>query len=105
MRALKILVVVLGVLLVGGSVVLVVALVGRVQRGPSTPVNADALAPVRSALPPGSRIVATELSGDRLLVRLALPDGGETLVLFNARNGAQIAVIELGAGAAGATQR
>ena len=100
MRALKILVVVLGVVLAGGSVALVAAVVARIERGPGVAVNADAAAPVHAALPAGSRILATELSGDRLLVRLALPDGGETLLLFNARNGAEIAVIEQRAGGA-----
>ena len=94
MRALKILVVALGVLLVGGSVALVVAVVSRIQHGPNLAVNADAAAPVRSILPAGSRILAAELSGDRVLVRLAMPDGGERLLLLNARNGAEIAVFE-----------
>jgi hypothetical protein len=94
MRSLKILVVVMGVLLVGGAAALVAAVITRVERGPSGAVNADVAAPVHTALPSGSRILATELSGDRLLVRLALPDGGETLMLFNARNGAAIAVID-----------
>jgi hypothetical protein len=97
MRALKLLVVVLGVLLAGGLVALVAAIVARIERGPAAAVNAEA-PPVRTALPPGSRIVATELSGDRLLVRLALADGGEALVLFNARTGAEVAVIEPRAG-------
>jgi len=92
MRALKILVGVLGVLLVAGTVVLVSVVVARIERRPAAAADAGA-APVRSALPPGSRILATDLSGDRLLVRLALPDGGEALVLFNARNGAEVAVI------------
>lgn len=104
MRALKILVIVMGVLLVGGATALVAAVIARIERGPSGAVNAAAAAPVHTALPSGSRILAAELSGDRLLVRLALPDGGETLMLFNARNGAAVAVID-GRGGDGEARR
>jgi len=100
MRSLKILVVCLGVLLVAGSAALVVAVVARLQRGPALAVNAEAVTPVHTTLPQGSRILAAKLSRDRVLVRLAGPDGGETLILFNARNGAQVAVIEARAGSA-----
>jgi hypothetical protein len=94
MRALKHLVIVMGVLLVGGSVALVAAIVGRIGRAPVAPA-AESGAPLHASLPAGSRIVSAELSGDRVLVRVALADGGEELVLYNARSGAQVAVIEL----------
>ena len=99
MRALKLLVVVMGILLVGGSVALVAAVVGRIGRGPAA-VGGGAAAPVRATLPPGSRIVSAELSGDRILVRVALREGGEALVLLSARDGAQIAVLGTAAAAA-----
>jgi hypothetical protein len=102
MRALKILVGVLGVLLVAGTVALVTVVVGRIRHGPVTAAGVERGSPVRTSLPPGSHIIATELSGDRLLVRLALADGGEALVLFNARSGAEVAVIGIGAAAADA---
>jgi hypothetical protein len=93
MRALKILVIVMGVPLVGGSVALVAAIVGRLGRAPAAPPAAEA--PLHASLPAGSHIVSTELNGDRVLVRVALADGGEELVLYNARTGAQVAVIDL----------
>jgi hypothetical protein len=98
MRSLKLLVIVMGVLLVGGSVALVAAVVGRVARPSSAPSGADAGAPAHASLPAGARVVSTELSGDRLLVRVALAGGGEELVLYNARTGSQVAVIDLPAG-------
>ena len=55
----------------------------------------DAGTPLHASFPAGSRVIATELNGDRLLVRLALPDGGEQLMLYNARNGAPVAVLDL----------
>ncbi len=91
MRALKVLVVVLGVLLVAGVIALAMLVTARIERGPQARASAG---PVHQALPPGSRIVATELSGDRLLVRVALADGSEALLLYDARNGAPIAVID-----------
>jgi hypothetical protein len=94
MRSLKLLVVVMGVLLVGGTVALVAAVV---MRGRSGAVAALARPPAATvvALPAGARVVATEMSGDRLLVRLALAQGGEQLVIFNLATGARITTIEL----------
>ena len=90
MRALKLLVVVMGVLLVAGVVALGVAIAVRVQRGP---VGEVAAPPLRLSLPEGAHVTATELSGDRILIRLTLRDGGEEVLLLNARTGAEIAVI------------
>jgi hypothetical protein len=95
MRALKILVVVLGVLLAAGIVALAVAITLRIERGPARAALAVAAGPVRAMLPEGGWVVATELSGDRVLVRVALPSGEENLMLFDARTGAPVAVIEL----------
>jgi Family of unknown function (DUF6476) len=99
MRALKVLVVVMGVALVAGAVALVAALVLRAERGGSATAAAagsgsGSAEPLHAALPAGSRIVATELAGDRLVVRVALAGGGEAIYLFNARSGAAVAVIE-----------
>jgi Family of unknown function (DUF6476) len=94
MRALKILVVVMGVLLVAGTIALVVAVVARVNR----PVTSSGLAAARASaieLPAGSRIVATQASGDRLVVRIALADGGEELLVFDLASGARVATITL----------
>jgi hypothetical protein len=92
MRALKLLVIAMGVLLVGGTVALVIAVSGRIAHSPAT-VNAGL--PRHVALPAGARIVSAKLSGDRILVRLALAGGGEQLVLLDARTGSQLAVIEV----------
>jgi len=90
MRALKLLVVVMGVLLVAGVIALGVAITVRVQRGPS---GETAALPLHLSLPEGAHVAAAELAGDRILVRLTLSDGGEELLLLNARTGAEIAVI------------
>jgi len=95
MRALKIIVVVLGVALVAGTVALVALIATRLQHHPAPPPETAAPQPPRWTLPAGSHIVSTELSGDRLLIRVALGDGGEELVLVNARDGVEVAVIAL----------
>ena len=94
MRSLKLLVIVMGVLLVGGSVALVAAILGRLGRAPAAPPAAEAAAPLHETLPAGARIVGAELSGDRVLVRVALADGSDEVLLYDARTGAQVAVID-----------
>ena len=92
MRALKILVVVMGVLLVLGTAALVVAVTNRINHPPAPP---KPTAPTELDLPAGARIVATEMSADRLLVRVALAEGGEELLVFSLANGARLATITL----------
>ncbi len=97
MRALKLLVIVLGVLLVAGVAALAVALGLRLNHGG----NPGALAPASGGgsatitLPPGAQIVSTEASGGRLVVRISLMDDGVELIIFDLANGARIATIDL----------
>jgi hypothetical protein len=92
MRALKILVAVMGVLLVVGAVGLVVAVANRINHPPAAAAIAAAS---EIELPAGARVTTTEASGDRLIVRLALADGSEQLLVFNLATGARIATITL----------
>jgi hypothetical protein len=93
MRALKILVVAMGVLLVAGTVALVMAVVERVNHRPtsasSTPARAATI-----ELPPGAHVIATQATGDRLVVRIGLSGGSEELLIFDL-NGKRIATIAL----------
>jgi hypothetical protein len=98
MRALKILVVVMGVMLVGGTAALIAAIIDRASR--HTPVVAAPPSPrgfERSAvaLPPGARVLSAELAGDRILVRLARGEGGEALIIIDAKSGAALGTIDL----------
>jgi hypothetical protein len=102
MRGLKTLVIVLGILLVGGMVALVAAVVWR----GSHPV-APAGAPARSAetagkpfestldLPAGAEIASIRAAGDRLVLNIVLPDGRRQLVILDIRSGARLGTIEL----------
>jgi hypothetical protein len=93
MRALKLLVIGLGVLLVAGVAVLVVAVVLRLNHGAAAPATGGG--PAVLTLPPGAKIVSTEASGGRLVARIDLPGGGVELIIFDLANGARIATIDL----------
>jgi hypothetical protein len=93
MRALKILVVVMGLLLVAGTVAMVAAVANRLNHPP--PPLAAAAPTSDIALPAGAKIAGTEISGDRLVVRVARADGGEDILIFNLTTGARIATFSL----------
>lgn len=94
MRALKILVVVMGVMLVVGFAALVAIVAGRISRGP-TPVAARAFAAPPIDIPRGARIEAMTAGSDRLVLSLALPDGGRQLLILDLVTGARRGTIEL----------
>jgi hypothetical protein len=103
MRSLKILVVVMGVMLVAGIVGLAFAVSYRlnhprpsptvVPAGPAAPTAGPGAATVID-LPPGAKVLGTETSADRLVVRVGLA-AGEELLIFNLGTGAPIATIDL----------
>ncbi len=107
MRALKVLVVVMGVLLVGGTAALVFAIIDRARHRVAEPAPVAAGHAFASTveLPPGARIIGTEEAGERLIVRVALAEGGEALILIDARNGMRLGTIELRPGAPGSAKR
>jgi hypothetical protein len=80
MRALKILVVVMGVLIVGGVAVLVAVLAQRLGGG------ATASPPLALEEPAGSRIVGTSLSGERLAVQVQ-GGGADRVLIIDTRTG------------------
>jgi hypothetical protein len=100
MRALKLLVVGMGVLLVLGTGALVWAVVYRVNHPRPSPVTASKAGTTVIDLPPGGRVESSEVAGDRLVLRLALPDGSGRLLIFDLHNGAPIGTIELRPGGA-----
>jgi hypothetical protein len=95
MRALKILVVVMGVMLVVGFAALVVVIAGRVSRGgpAATAAHGFAVAPID--VPRGARIEAMTAGPDRLILALALPEGGRELVIIDLVKGVRLGTIEL----------
>jgi hypothetical protein len=108
MRALKLLVVVMGLLLVAGTAALIIAVIDRASHRAAAPTPA----PVAGRgfdravidLPAGARVLGSEAVGDRLAVRIGLADGGEVLILIDPRTGARLGTIELRPAAPGETK-
>jgi hypothetical protein len=100
MRALKVLVVVMGVLLVAGFAVVVVTIMSRIsQRGtpPAAPAVAH-LTPFGDAtvtLPSDSLVMEVQGAGERIFLRLELADGSEMLLILDAATGAELGRIKL----------
>jgi hypothetical protein len=106
MRALKVLVIVMGVLLVAGIIALGFAVQYRINHprpgaagspaaagpaiGPASAVNAMTL-----DLPQGAKVAGAEASGERLVVRVELATGGEELIIVNLATGVPMATITL----------
>ena len=95
MRALKILVVVMGVMLVVGFAALVVVIAGRVSGGGSAATAAHEFAAAPMDVPRGARIEAMTAGPDRLIRALALPEGGRQLVIIDLVKGVRLGTIEL----------
>ena len=95
MRALKILVVVMGVILVVGFATLVALIAGRISRGGSAATAAHGFAAAPIDIPGGARIEAMTAGPDRLILALALPEGGRQLVVIDLAKGVRLGTIEL----------
>ncbi len=99
MRALKLLVVVMGLLLVGGTAALIMAIINRASHRAAAPAPAPVAARGFDRavidLPAGARVLGSDAVGDRLAVRIGLAEGGEALILIDPRTGARLGTIEL----------
>jgi Family of unknown function (DUF6476) len=95
MRALKILVVVMGIMLVGGFAALIVAIAARVSHRGVTPIGSPVFAGRAIGIPRGARIEAMTAGPDRLVLALALPEGDRQLVIIDLTTGARLGTIEL----------
>jgi hypothetical protein len=95
MRALKVLVVVMGVMLVGGLIVLIVAIAGRAGFRPPTETAKRGFGERVVALPQGAVLAGRDVVGDRLVLTIALPDGGHRLLVFEPGTGTILGSLEL----------
>ena len=93
MRGLKILVIVMGVLLVGGIVALVVAIAGRLSHRPPPPGAAFTAPPI--TLPHGAKIEMMSTGPDRIVLQVDLADGSVELVVIDLTSGRQLGLIPL----------
>jgi len=96
MRALKVLVVVMGILLVAGFAVVVVTIVSRASRTPAA--DAGKLAPFGTkavTLPADALVMEVQSAGERIVLRLELKDGSEVLLVLDAATGTELGRINL----------
>lgn len=86
MRALKILVVVMGVMIVAGVVVMIAVIAQRLGGGGTGASVSDTVL----AEPAGTHIAGSSLGGDRLAIRLQ-GGGPDRVVVLDVRNGRVVA--------------
>ena len=89
MRALKALVIGMGVLIVAGLVTVVVTIANRTLDADRPPTEAA------FAIPPGAEVLETALDGGRMALRLRLPDGTAAIHVFDLATGRRVAVARI----------
>jgi Family of unknown function (DUF6476) len=103
-RALRILVVVMGVMLVGGFIALIVSIAYMAkhkQSGAPAAVVTDAPAPYAAPpieLPAGARIEMILAGSERLVVHIMLPSGDRELLVLDLASGRRLGTIPLRVG-------
>src|SRR5215472_15354317 len=95
MRALKVLVVVMGIMLVVGFAALVAVIAGRVSRSGSAPNTSRAFTRAAVDIPREARIETMAAGPDRIVLELTLSDGRRQLVIIDMATGAHLGTIEL----------
>jgi len=96
MKALKTLVIVMGILILAGIAVIGVTLYNRANRpgglagAPPAAAPADRIADGSLGLPAGSRIRGLAGAGGRVVVHVELPSGAEELVILDPASGAVV---------------
>ena len=100
MRALKVLVAVMGVLLIAGFAVVVVTIMSRLTQHatPTAPAATEHPVPFGNTavtLPADSLVMEVQGAGDHILLRLDLRDGTEMLLVLDATTGTELGRIKL----------
>jgi len=90
-RAIKAAVYIMGVLIVIGMVALVAAIIIKAERGKTA---AAGLGDLKLAVPAGASITGSHLDGDRLIIDIASPQGGE-VVIVDVRKGKVLGRVKL----------
>ena len=92
MRALKALVIGMGVLIAAGLITGVVTIANRTFDGGGPPTEAAL------ALPPGAEVLETALDGGRIALRLRLPGGAQAIHVFDLATGERVATARVDGG-------
>ena len=94
MRALKVLVTVMGIVIVVGFGVVIAVIAGRLARREAASMP-HAFAASAVNIPHGARIEAMTAASDRLILDLALPGGGRDIIVIDLVTGTRLGTIEL----------
>jgi hypothetical protein len=89
-RALKVLVIVMGVLIIVGTGVVIAVIAARLAQNRAGMVSSATV-----AIPAGARIEAMTSAADRAIVALVLPDGSRQLLVIDLAQGRKLATIAL----------
>jgi hypothetical protein len=94
-RALKILVIVMAVMILAGFAALIAVIAGRLSHGgrATSPPLPVAAAPIE--LPAGARIETMSVGTDRLVLDILLPDGNRRLMIIDPATGYLLGAIPL----------
>ena len=95
LRALKILVAVMGVMLVAGVATLIVVIAGRMPPRQAAAIPAPPFAAAPIELPAGARVETIGVGSDRVVLILALPDGDRQLVIIDLASGHRVGTVPL----------
>jgi hypothetical protein len=99
MRALKALVIVMGVMLLVGFIALIVVIAERASKKtadrPAIPATGQPLTAAPVELPRGARIENMAAGTDRVVVDLVLPDGEHRLLVIDLATGRNLVTIPL----------
>lgn len=95
MAALKVLVVVMGIMLIAGVAVLVVAIAGRASHKAASTGTAQPFAAAPIDIPAGAHVEAMSIGSDRLVLELMLVDGNRQLVVIDLGSGRRLGMIPL----------
>lgn len=95
MRTLKVLVVVMGVMLVAGVAILIVAIAGRVSPNRAGIASSPSFAADPIDLPQGARIETMAIGADRVVLDVALADGNRQLLILDLVTGRPLGTIPL----------
>jgi len=90
MRALKTLVVVMGIMLIGGFAALVAVIAGRLSHYSPPRSFATAI-----DIPRGARIEGMATGADRLVLAMVLPEGSRQLLVIDLTTGTRLGIVEL----------
>ena len=90
MRALKIVVVTMGIMLIGGFAALVAVIAGKLSHNSAQRSFATAI-----DIPRGARIEGMATGADRLVLDVVLPEGSRQLLVIDLTNGARLGIVEL----------